>query len=405
MSLLVLFRLAMQSILKNRMRAMLTMLGIVIGVAAVIVMVAVGYGARSRIREQINNLGTNMIVITPGASTTGGVSQGAQAFATLTLADAEKIRSQSETLAAVSPVIVLRSQVLAAGSNWRTMVNGVDPDYQAIRDWQTDSGSFFGPEDVRGARSVAVLGRTVADRVFPGSDPVGEEIQIAALRFLVMGVLSPKGQTATGSDSDDVILVPYTTAATRLSGRPRIPQILASTASEGEIAAAQEEVRVLLRESHRIGGDEDDDFTVRNQTDLATAAESSTRVMTLLMAAIASISLLVGGIGIMNIMLVSVTERTREIGIRLAIGARGSDVLVQFLVESVVMGALGGVVGLVVGFTGAKVLAHFTGWETVISPLVMIGAVGFSGAVGVFFGFYPARKAAALNPIEALRYE
>ncbi len=405
MNLVILFRLAMQSILRNRTRAALTMLGIVIGVAAVIVMVAVGYGARSRIRAQIGNLGTNMIVITPGASTSGGVSQGAQAFATLTVADAEKIRSQSQTVAAVSPVIVGRSQVLAGGGNWRTSINGVDTDYQAIRDWQTDSGAFFGPEDVVAARSVAVLGRTVAQRIFPGTDPVGQEIQIAALRFKVTGVLAAKGQTASGSDSDDVILVPYTTAATRLTGRPRIPQILASTASETDIPAAQEEIRVLLRESHQIGGGDDDDFTVRNQTDLAAAAESSTRVMTMLMAAIASISLLVGGIGIMNIMLVSVTERTREIGIRLAVGARGADVLVQFLVESVVMGALGGVVGLVVGFTGAKVLAYFTGWETVISPLVMIVAVGFSGGVGVFFGFYPARKAAALNPIEALRYE
>ncbi len=405
MNLSILFRLALQSILKNRTRAMLTMLGIVIGVAAVIVMVAVGYGARSRIREQIDNLGTNMIVITPGASSSGGVSQGAQAFATLTVADAERIRGQSQVVVAVSPVIVGRSQVLAAGSNWRTSINGVDTDYQEIRDWQTDSGSFFGPEDVRTARSVAVLGRTVAQRVFPGSDPVGQEIQIAALRFMVTGVLAQKGQTASGSDSDDVILVPYTTAATRLTGRPRIPQILASTSSEGDIPAAQEEIRVLLRESHQIGAGDDDDFTVRNQTDLAAAAESSTRVMTLLMAAIASISLLVGGIGIMNIMLVSVTERTREIGIRLAIGARGSDVLTQFLVESVVMGGLGGVVGLLLGFGGSKVLGHFTGWETVISPLVMIGAVAFSGAVGVFFGFYPARKAAALNPIEALRYE
>ena len=405
MNLAILIRLAMQSILKNRTRAMLTMLGIVIGVAAVIVMVAVGYGARSRIREQINNLGTNMIVITPGASTTGGVSQGAQAFATLTLEDAEKIRSQSQTVVAVSPVIVGRSQVIAPGGNWRTAINGVDTDYQVIRDWQTDSGAFFAPEDVRAARSVAVLGRTVAQRIFAGSDPVGQEIQIAALRFKVTGVLAPKGQTASGSDSDDVILVPYTTAATRLTGRPRIPQILASAASAGDIPAAQQEISTLLRESHHISGDEDDDFTVRNQTDLATAAESSTRVMTLLMAAIASISLLVGGIGIMNIMLVSVTERTREIGIRLAIGARGSDVLIQFLVESIVMGILGGVVGLAFGFASAKVLAHFTGWETVISPLVMIVAVGFSGAVGVFFGFYPARKAAALNPIEALRYE
>jgi putative ABC transport system permease protein len=405
MKLSILIRLAVQSILKNRTRAMLTMLGIIIGVAAVIVMVAVGYGARSRIREQINNLGTNMIVITPGASTSGGVSQGAQAFATLTHADAEKIRSQSQTVAAVSPVVVGRSQVIAPGGNWRTSINGVDSDYQAIRDWQTDSGAFFGPDDVRAARSVAVLGRTVAQHIFAGSDPVGQEVQIAALRFKVMGVLAAKGQTASGGDSDDVILIPYTTASTRLTGRPRIPQILASTASQGDIPAAQEEISTLLRESHHISGDDDDDFTVRNQTDLATAAESSTRVMTMLLAAIASISLLVGGIGIMNIMLVSVTERTREIGIRLAIGARGSDVLIQFLVESIVMGILGGVAGLVVGLTSAKVLGHFTGWETVTSPLVMIIAVGFSGAVGVFFGYYPARKAAALNPIEALRYE
>ncbi len=402
---LVMVSLALQSILKNKTRALLTMLGIVIGVAAVIVMVAVGYGARSRIRQQIDTLGTNMIVITPGASTSAGVSQGAQAFATLTLADADKLRNESQTLAAVSPVIIGRSQVIAPAGNWRTSINGVDSDYQTIRDWQTDTGAFFGPDDVRAARSVAVLGRTVAQRIFADSDPVGQEIQIAALRFKVTGVLVPKGQTASGSDSDDVILVPYTTAATRLTGRPRIPQILASTASQGDIPAAQEEIRMLLRESHHISGDDEDDFTVRNQTDLATAAESSTRVMTLLMAAIASISLLVGGIGIMNIMLVSVTERTREIGIRLAIGARGSDVLTQFLVESIVMGILGGVGGLVLGITGAKLLAHFTGWETVISPLVMLVAVGFSGAVGVFFGFYPARKAAALNPIEALRYE
>jgi putative ABC transport system permease protein len=217
-------------------------------------------------------------------------------------------------------------------------------------------------------------------------------------------VLAPKGQTASGSDSDDVVLMPYTTASATLSGRAFIPQILASTANEQDIPAAQEEIRTLLRESHKVS-DGNDDFTVKNQADLASAAESSTQVMTLLLAAIASISLLVGGIGIMNIMLVSVTERTREIGIRMAIGARGSDVLTQFLVESIVMGILGGIVGLLIGYTGAKVLGHFTGWETVISPIIMIIAVGFSGAVGVFFGYYPARKAAALNPIQALRYE
>jgi putative ABC transport system permease protein len=405
MRLSVLITLAMESILKNKMRAILTMLGIVIGVAAVIVMVAVGYGARSRIREQINSLGTNMIVITPGASTSGGVSQGAQAFATLTVADADKIRNEAQTVSAVSPVIIGRSQVIASGGNWRTSINGVDTDYQTIRDWQTDAGGFFGSEDVRGARTVAVLGRTVAQNIFGDTDPTGQEVQIGANRFKVVGVLAAKGQNASGNDSDDVILIPYTTAATRLSGRARIPQILTSTSSEADIPAAQEEIKTLLRESHRIGEDEDDDFTVRNQTELASAAESSTRVMTLLMAAIASISLLVGGIGIMNIMLVSVTERTREIGIRLAIGARGSDVLTQFLVESIVMGILGGIAGLALGITSSYVLARFTGWETVISPMVMVVAVGFSGAVGVFFGYYPAKKAAALNPIEALRYE
>ncbi|MFP5246615.1 MAG: ABC transporter permease, partial [Thermoanaerobaculia bacterium] len=264
---------------------------------------------------------------------------------------------------------------------------------------------FFAPEDVKGMRKVAVLGRTVADQLFPGSDPVGQEIQIRNVPFDVVGVLAPKGQTASGSDSDDVVLVPYTTMQSALSGRQFIPQILASTDAAGDIPAAQEEIRTLLRESRRLGDGEPDDFTVRNQNDLAEAAEGSTKVMTLLLAAIASISLLVGGIGIMNIMLVSVTERTREIGIRLAIGARGSDVLTQFLVESIVMGVFGGLIGLALGFAGAKILGSITGWETVISPLVMLVSVAFSGAVGVFFGYYPARKAAALHPIQALRYE
>jgi len=405
MKIRILIGLALESILKNKMRAMLTMLGIVIGVAAVIVMVAVGYGARSRIHEQINSLGTNMLVITPGASVTGGVSQGAQAFANLTIADAVKIRTEAQVVAAVSPVVISRAQIIAQGSNWRTMINGVDVDYQTIRDWPTEKGDFFSAEDVRAVRAVAVLGHTVAQNIFGDADPTGEEIQIGAARFKVTGVLAPKGQTASGNDSDDIILVPYTTASTRLSGRPRIPQILASAPSGADIAAAQEEIRALLRESHHIQQGDDDDFTVRNQTELAATAESSTQVMTFLMAAIASISLLVGGIGIMNIMLVSVTERTREIGIRLAIGARGSDVLTQFLVESIVMGVLGGIAGLAVGVGGAEILASFTGWETEISPVVMFVAVAFSGAVGVFFGYYPAKKAAALNPIEALRYE
>jgi putative ABC transport system permease protein len=399
-----LVKLATQSILKNKLRAALTMLGIIIGVAAVVVMVAVGYGARTRIRAQINNLGTNMIVITPGAAQQAGVSQGAQAFPNLSLKDIDKIRAEAQLVAAVSPVIVSRTAVIGPSGNWRTQINGVDTDFQTIRDWQTSSGDFFTADDVRSIHKVVLLGNTVAQNLFPGQDPVGSEIQIRNSVYKVVGVLAPKGQTASGSDSDDVVLMPYTTASATLSGRAFIPQILASTTNEQDIPAAQEEIRTLLRESHKIT-DGNDDFTVKNQADLASAAESSTQVMTLLLAAIASISLLVGGIGIMNIMLVSVTERTREIGIRMAIGARGSDVLTQFLVESIVMGVLGGVAGLLVGFAGAKILGHFTGWETVISPLIMIIAVGFSGAVGVFFGYYPARKAAALNPIQALRYE
>jgi len=400
-----LVRLALQSIRKNKMRATLTMLGIIIGVAAVIVMVAIGSGARARIRAQINNLGTNMIVITPGSANTGGVSQGAQAFPTLSIADVDKIRADAQYVTGVSPIVVSRSQVVGAQGNWRTLINGVDVDYQTIRDWATENGVFFGADDVRSQRTVAVIGQTVAQRLFAEEDPVGQDIQIAKTPFKIVGVLTPKGQTATGNDSDDIIFVPYTTAATRLNGRIRIPQIVASAASQQDLPAAQDEIRGLLRESHRLTDNDEDDFTVRNQTDLAQAAESSTRVMTLLLAAIASISLLVGGIGIMNIMLVSVTERTREIGIRLAIGARGSDVLTQFLVESIVLAILGGAIGLATGVIGAKVLGHFTGWETVISPLVMLIAIGFSGAVGVFFGYYPARRAAAMNPIQALRYE
>jgi putative ABC transport system permease protein len=400
-----LVKLATQSIRKNKMRAALTMLGIIIGVAAVIVMVAVGYGARSRIKDQINSLGTNMIVITPGAATQGGVSQGAQAFPNLSVKDVDKIRSEAQLVTAISPVVVSRGQVLGPQGNWRTQINGVDPDFQVIRNWDTQSGAFFSADDVRAGRTTAILGQTVAQQLFPDTDPVGQSVQIGKVPFTVSGVLSPKGQTATGTDSDDIILIPYTTATARLSGRSFIPQILASTASEGDITPAMDEIRVILRESHKIAEGNDDDFTVRNQADLATAAASSTNVMTLLLASIASISLLVGGIGIMNIMLVSVTERTREIGIRMAIGARGTDVLTQFLVESLVMGIAGGLVGLTVGIVGAKLVGHFTGWETVVSPLIMGISIGFSGAVGVFFGYYPARKAAALNPIEALRYE
>jgi len=400
-----LVKVASQSILKNKMRTLLTMLGIVIGVGAVIVMVAVGQGARSTIQAQINNLGTNLILVTPGSSQAGGVSQGAGTFNRLTLDDAEKIERESLLLSAVSPVVVTRAQAIGGGSNWRTMVNGVSTDYQTVRDWQVETGTFFTEVDVRSMRKVVVLGATVAENLFPGIDPVGQQVQLRDVPFTVTGVLAAKGQTATGSDQDDVVLIPYTTADSRLSGFARVGQILASTYSASDIPAAQAEIRGILRESHRLGEADDDDFTIRNQTELADAAKGTTEVMSWLLAAIASVSLVVGGIGIMNIMLVSVTERTREIGIRMAIGARGSDVLLQFLVESVVMSILGGLIGLGVGLGGAALLGKITGWSTATPPGVVVLAVGFSAAVGIFFGFYPARKAAALNPIEALRHE
>jgi putative ABC transport system permease protein len=387
------------------MRTLLTMLGIVIGVAAVIVMVAVGQGAQARITQQIRNLGTNMIVITPGTSQAGGVSQGAGTFNRLTVEDAEKLDRESLLLAAVSPVIFSRAQVIGGQGNWRTMINGVATEYFTIRDWQVSDGALFSEADVRAMRKVALLGSTVAASLFPAGDAVGQQVQLRSVPFTVVGVLASKGQTASGSDQDDVVIVPYTTARTRLSGWARVQQILVSTYSPADIAAAQDEIRSLLRESHRLGDDDDDDFTVRNQDELATAASATTKVMSWLLAAIASISLIVGGIGIMNIMLVSVTERTREIGIRMAVGARGSDVLTQFLIESVVISVLGGLIGLLVGFAGAALLGRLTGWSMATPPEAVLIAVGFAAAVGVFFGFYPARQAAALDPIQALRYE
>jgi len=399
-----LLRIASASILKNKMRTLLTMLGIVIGVGAVIVMVAIGNGAQTQIASQINALGTNLIIVMPGSGTPGGVNQGAGSFNKLTVADADKLKQQGTLFNAVSPVVSTRTQVIAGGSNWRTSINGVSIDYTDIRNWNTSSGAFFTNDDVRSARKVAVLGATVVKNLFPNSDPVGAQIQIGKAPFTVVGVLDAKGQNGGGQDQDDVVLVPYTTAQTRLSGNIRIGQILVSTTSADDMDAAQAELSSIMRDAHRLDG-ADDDFTVRNQTEIAAAMTSTTRVMSGLLAAIASISLLVGGIGIMNIMLVSVTERTREIGIRMAIGARGSDVLTQFLVESVVMSVLGGVVGLAVGYGGAAVLGHVTGWATSTPASAVAIAIGFSAAVGMFFGFYPARKAAGLNPIQALRYE
>ncbi|MFO7654116.1 MAG: ABC transporter permease [Candidatus Krumholzibacteriia bacterium] len=400
-----LVRVARRSILKNKMRALLTMLGIVIGVGAVILMVAIGQGATRQIQAKVQSLGTNMLVITAGAASTGGVSHGAQSFNRLTIDDADRLREQSFLLAAVSPVVATRARIVGSQGNWPAFVFGVHTDYQLIRDWQMASGVFFSQSDLKSMRKVVVLGQTVATAVFGDQDPVGQQVRIRRVPFTVAGVLASKGQTAQGDDQDDVVLLPYTTMQTRLAGRQFIFQILASTFSPDEIVAGQEEVRAIMRDSHGLGGSQDDDFTVRNQADLAATAAETTEVMTLLLSAIAGISLLVGGIGIMNIMLVSVTERTREIGIRMALGARSGDILTQFLVESMVLSLAGGLIGVVLGIGGGFLLGAFTGWAIAISPATVVLALVFAGSVGVFFGFYPARRAAALDPIDALRYE
>ena len=400
-----LLKVASQSILKNKMRTLLTMLGIVIGVGAVIVMVAIGNGAQSQIEKSIGSLGTNMIVVTPGSTAQGGASQGAQTFNRLTVEDADKLKREGGSLVAVSPVIMTRGQLVGGAGNWRMEVNGVSPDYLTIRAWNVAEGAAFSEDELRSKRTVVMLGATVAKNLFPDGGAVGAQVRLNRTPFTVLGVLAPKGQSANGTDQDDVVLVPYTTMQSRLSGFSFLGQILASTATKEEVAPAMTEIAAIMRESHGLMVGAADDFMVRDQTAIANAASSTASVMSALLAAIASISLVVGGIGIMNIMLVSVTERTREIGIRMAIGARGSDVLTQFLVESVVMSLLGGIIGLAIGYGGAALLGHLTGWATATPPSAVLVAVGFSAAVGVFFGYYPARKAAALNPIQALRYE
>jgi len=400
-----LIKVAGKSIVKNKMRTLLTMLGIIIGVGAVIIMVAIGEGAQSQIEEQIQNLGTNMLVITPGAATTSGASQGAMSFNRLRSEDAEKIRSESIYAAGVSEVIFTRTQIVGGSGNWRSTIHGVTTDYPVIRDWELRSGRFFDASEERTGKKVIVLGATIADNLFPDRDPVGERVLVRNVPMDVIGVLEMKGQTPDGNDQDDVALAPVQTVQRRLSNWTFIRQILVNTYSPDDIDEAQEELTAIMREAHGLADWAPDDFEIRNQEQLSEAAQGTTEVMTALLAAIASISLLVGGIGIMNIMLVSVTERTREIGIRMAIGARGGDVLTQFLIESIVMSILGGALGIALGVGGSRLLGSSMGWATAVNTETVVIAIVFSAAVGIFFGFYPARKAAALNPIDALRFE
>jgi putative ABC transport system permease protein len=400
-----LLRVAMRSILKNRMRSVLTSLGVIIGVGSVIVMVGLGAGAQADVEAQIQSLGANMIMLFPDWRRAHGVSQGAESRNKLTLDDVEAVRENTTLLTAVSAVVRSGGQVIGGGANWNTQVEGVDPGFLHIRNWELASGTFFTERDVRAKSKVAVLGQTVVDNLFPNSDPVGERIRIRNTPFKVVGVLAPRGQSPWGSDYDDVILAPSTTVLSRLSGGRFISRIYASVARPEDTEAAIEEMTAAVRASHKLEPQEENDFQVRNQAELMETATETQRVMTLFLGGVAAVSLIVGGIGIMNIMLVSVTERTREIGIRLAVGARSSDVLAQFLTESVVLSLFGGTIGVILAYTVATLLNRAVGMTTIIRPGIVLTAFGFAGAVGVFFGYYPARKAAMLNPIDALRYE
>lgn len=395
---------AMKSILKNRMRSILTILGVVIGVGAVITLVSLGQGASADIEDEISALGTNIIMIMPGSSDQGGINRGASSLNTLTMDDVEHLSREGRRFNHVSPVINAQAQIIAQGRNWSSRIQGVSAQYLIIKDWGISRGSFFSDRDVRARKKVAVLGKTVTEELFGAQNPIGEKIRIGSLPFTVIGVLEEKGQSMMG-DQDDVILAPADTVLYRMSDGKTVHGITISAVSAEEIDASQKEAKRLMRASHKLRTEENDDFTVRSQTEILSRVTSVTGIMTMLLGAIAGVSLLVGGIGIMNIMLVSVTERTREIGIRMAIGARSGDVMVQFLIESVILSLLGGLAGIMLGIGLGKVTAKLINTSLVIDPLIVFLAFCFSGLVGVFFGFYPARKASRLNPIEALRFE
>ncbi len=401
----VILKVATKSILKSRLRSLLTALGIIIGVAAVVVMVAIGDGAQLKVEQQIASLGTNLIIITPGASNTGGVRGGAGTFNRFTFDDVDKITTQSTLAKAVSPVVMARAQVIGGIGNWFTMVQGVSPDYLDIREWPLESGEFFTERDVTSRNKVCVLGTDVVKNLFPNEDPIGQTIRIRSVPFKVIGVLTSKGQSSVGTSNDDVILAPSRTVLDRLAGGKFISSIQVSAQSSEKIPATIEELKGIMREAHKLTQGEADDFTIRDQSDITEAATETSRVLTILLASVAGVSLVVGGIGIMNIMLVSVTERTREIGIRLSIGARSSDILIQFLTEAIVLSLTGGIIGVLLSFLITYLLNHYTDQAAYIKPQVIMIAFGFAGAIGIFFGFYPARKAAGLNPIDALRYE
>jgi len=398
-------RLAMRALARNKMRSSLTMLGIIIGVGAVIATVSIGQGAEYLIQEGIQSMGTNAVFISAGSNRPGGTCMGYWGVKTLTVDDMNAVLREVPLIADAAPVVFTRAQVVFQNQNWNTRMEGTTPAYFRIRRWSVQAGGIFSDEEVETGANVCVIGSTVAKLLFTDQDPIGQTIRIREMPFRVMGVLESKGQSAMGDDQDDRILAPYTTVQRKIAGITWIHYVNASAISPDASAASVPQIEALLRERHRIRAGDDDDFFVRTQSEVADLATQTQRVMTLLLGSVASVSLLVGGIGIMNIMLVSVTERTREIGVRMAVGATETDVQRQFLVEAVTLSMVGGLVGIVAGLVGSAAISNFLAWPTLISPAAILVAALFAAAVGVFFGFYPARKAAQLDPIEALRYE
>jgi len=403
----MIIRVAFRALQRNKMRAALTMLGIIIGVSAVVAMVSIGQGAQAAVAAQIDSIGTNLLFVSAGAQNVGGVRSGTgdTGTNTLTVEDLDAIKREVPSVSMLTPTVNSRGQLVAGNMNWNTSIQGVSEQYPEVRKWRVQSGEFFTESDVRTAGRVLVIGQTIADNLFAGGDPIGQTVRVQNLPFRVIGVMVRKGQDQQGRDQDDIAFTPYTTVQKKILGSPRLQIAYVSAVSPDATYTAQQQITELLRQRHKLNANDPDDFTVRNMSDVAQAANETNSTMTMLLACIAGVSLLVGGIGIMNIMLVSVTERTREIGIRMAIGARSSAVKSQFLIESIVLSLMGGSIGILLGVGVSLAIPRMLGWPTLISTMAIVGSVIFSVAVGVFFGYYPARKAAALDPIDALRYE